>query len=42
MACFPTPSLFDAQFGEGLHNPNFNRFRLIHPCERRTGDSTCI
>jgi len=19
-----------------LHDPNFNRFRLIHPCDRRT------
>ena len=22
-----------------MHNPNFNRSRLIHPCNRRTGDN---
>ena len=30
-------------YGENLHDLNFNRFRLIHPCDRqtdgRTGDS---
>jgi len=24
-----------------LHNPNLNRFRLIHRCDGRTGDSIC-
>jgi len=22
--------------GEKFHDPNFNRFLLIHPCDRRT------
>jgi len=23
-------------YGEKFHDPNFNRFCMIHPCDRRT------